>query len=237
MPTPDAFEVDPRFCGPPGSGNGGYVCGRLAEGLEGDVRIRLERPPPLGRPLEVRETEDGRALCDGEQVVARAWPTRLDLEVPAAPDFAEASRAAQRYRGHVEHVFPRCFVCGPGRGEGDGMRIFPGPVDKGGLVAAPWIADASLGEPTVRPEFVWAALDCPGCFSFPQPEGRVLLLGELSAHLEGPVRSGERCVVIGWEIEHSGRKHRTGTALFDSAGRCAGHAVGTWLEVSPAPLS
>ena len=237
MPTPDSFAIDPRFRGPPESGNGGYVCGRLAEGLDGDVRIRLERLPPLDRRLEVRETEDGRALYDGEQLVARAWPTRLEIAPPAAPDFAEASRAAQRFRGHTEHVFPGCFVCGPERAEGDGLRIFPGLVDDGSLAAAPWLPDASLGESTVRPEFLWAALDCPGCFSFPQPEGRVLLLGELAAHLEGPLRPGERCVVIGWEIDRDGRKHRTGTALFDATGNCAGYAVGTWIEVPPAPLS
>ena len=30
--------------------------------------------------------------------------------------------------GRVDHPFPRCFACGPDRDEGDGLRIFPGPV-------------------------------------------------------------------------------------------------------------
>ena len=230
MPDTAEIRIAPRFRGPPDSGNGGYVCGRLAAQLEGDVRVRLERPPPLDQLLRTQEAEDDCVeLYAGELRIARAWPTRLELAPPDAPSWDEAVDAARRFRGHDEHVFPGCFVCGPERSDGDGLRIFPGPLGNG-VAASPWVPDASLGDPQLRPEFVWAALDCPGVFSFPQPERRVLLLGELAAHLESPVRVGERCVVIGWEIEHVGRKHRTGTALFDSEGRCAGFALGTWIE-------
>ena len=225
------LSIDFRFRGPPDSGNGGYVCGHLARLVDGDARVRLEIPPPLERPLALRRTAAGAELLDADRCVARAWPAALELELPRAPGLAEATRAAEHFRGFRDHVFPGCFVCGPERGEGDGLRIFPGPVADAALVAAPWQPDASLGEPRVRPEFVWAALDCAGCFAFPQPAGRAVLLGELWAHLELSPRCDEPCVVVGWEIAHEGRKHRTGTALFDADGRCAGYAAGIWIEV------
>ena len=36
--------IAPRFCGPPGSGNGGYVCGLIAGRLDGQGEITLRRP-------------------------------------------------------------------------------------------------------------------------------------------------------------------------------------------------
>ena len=44
--------IDPRFNGPPDSGHGGYVSGVVASFLEGPARVRLHRPPPLGRRLD-----------------------------------------------------------------------------------------------------------------------------------------------------------------------------------------
>lgn len=252
--TIGAIEIAPRFRGPPTSGNGGYVAGRLAAYLAAEeVRVRLERPPPLERRLVVAEGAEGVVLRDGEHVVARARAVdgaeRIDLEPVAAPDFAAAVAAAADFRGFDHHVFPGCFVCGTERDEGDGLRIFPGPVEtEAGLFAAPWCPDGSLTDPAslpgpdsllgpegalVAPAFLWAALDCPGAFSFPQPEGQVILLGELQARLTGPVEVGERCVLTSWEIEHDGRRHRTGSAIFGASGDLRGLAVGLWFEVSP----
>jgi len=45
--------IDRRYCGPPNSGNGGYVCGRLARHIEGGAEITLRAPPPLDKPLDV----------------------------------------------------------------------------------------------------------------------------------------------------------------------------------------
>ena len=57
------------------------------------------------------------------------------------------------------------------------------------------------------------------------------MLGEFSARIEGAVAAGEPCVVVGWDIEHSGRKHRTGTAVFGRDGKTVAFAVGTWIEI------
>ncbi|MCJ9705122.1 hypothetical protein MOV74_28970, partial [Bradyrhizobium sp. SHOUNA76] len=44
--------IDKRYCGPPNSGNGGYVCGRLARHIPGGAEITLRAPPPLDTPLD-----------------------------------------------------------------------------------------------------------------------------------------------------------------------------------------
>jgi hypothetical protein len=45
-----SLVVAPRFCGPPGSANGGYACGLIAAYLDGQAEITLRRPPPLATP-------------------------------------------------------------------------------------------------------------------------------------------------------------------------------------------
>lgn len=246
-----SLRIDPRFNGPPRSGNGGYVCGAMALSAPGIGRVRLYAPPPLAEELRLVPTDEGVGLFEGEMLIGEGWPDRLQLEPPRPPSFEEATEASRAFRGFVEHPLPTCFVCGPDRAEGDGLRLFPGPLGDGRVFAAPWIPDASLArdrhpradDPSltsaarprseIDPVFVWSALDCPGCFAFPQPPGDLVLLGELSARVDGPVHVGERHVVVSWAIEHSGRKHVTGTALYDEGGSCLGLARAIWIEVSP----
>lgn len=226
----DTIVIDRRYCGPPDSGNGGYVSGRLAAFLEGPVQVRLQVPPPLGVELEVRKSGEAVELVHGGTLIARAQPAEVDLAPPPAPAYAAAEAAARSFRGFRDHPFPGCFVCGPARAGGDGLRIFPGALS-GGLVGCPWIPDASLGgrDGRVRAEFLWSALDCPGAFSF-DPAGPVLL-GQFAAALAGPVTVGERCTVVGWEIGRDGRRHYTGTALYAESGECRGIARATWFEM------
>ena len=180
-------------------------------------------------------------LFHDDTVVATARPTLVDIDIPSPPDFVTAVEASARYRGFKSHFYPGCFVCGPERGRGDGLRIFAGPVgeDKGpeGLVAAAWIPDDGLSDSSgnVAAEFIWAALDCPGAYSFPEPDEGAILLGELAVSVEKPVRPGQKYVLIGWEIKHEGRKHYTGTALFGDEGQCHAVAYATWFEVPSAP--
>jgi len=216
----------------------------LGRVIDGPAAVRLNIPPPLDTPLEVREKDGGAELfyrsAEGDVTVATARPATIDLDVPEAPGFEAAQAASRRYRGFGNHWFPGCFVCGPKRDPGDGLRIFAGPLDGDsgppGMVAAPWVPDASLADASgmAAPEFLWAALDCPGAFSFPDPVHSALLLGELAVSIEGAVAVGERCVVIGWEIGREGRKHFTGTALFGESGSRRAIGRATWFEV-PAP--
>jgi hypothetical protein len=151
--------------------------------------------------------------------------------VPAPPGYVQAVWASQHYAGFREHAFPDCFVCGPHRRRGDGLRIFPGMLDSG-LVAAPWLPADSLdgGDGKVAVEFHWAALDCPGYFAVSGGR-RMMLLGEMQAHLDRRVHVGESCTVIGWRIGTEGRKHQAGTAIFDGDGELCARARATWIEL------
>ncbi|MGH8250232.1 MAG: hypothetical protein ACREVI_05970 [Steroidobacteraceae bacterium] len=222
-----------RFRGPPQSGNGGYTSGMLAAAAATPVEVRLMRPPPLDRPLEIREDAANACLLlfDGEETVASASPKTFDLVVPQPPAYAEALAAVHGYEGFREHTYPGCFVCGPERGRGDGLRIFASPIEGRGLCAAAWLPDSSLAGAggKVRPEFMWAALDCPGFFASGSA-ARGVLLGLYAARIDRCVRVGEACIVIGWPLGHDGRKHHTGTAVFDVAGELCGRAIATWIE-------
>ena len=213
------LTIGRRFNGPPESGNGGYVCGSIAEALQADLRVRLTRPPPLETPLQlVAVGDDSWQLEAADGPVARAAAQRLTLEVPEPPRYVDAVWASQHYAGFHDHPFPECFVCGPQRRRGDGLRIFAGQLD-GGLVAAPWLPADSLdaGDGKVAVRYHWAALDCPGFFAV--SDGRqAMLLGEMQAHLDRRVRIGDPCTVIGWRIGGEGRKHYVGTAIFDVEG-------------------
>ena len=51
-----------QFCGPPNSGNGGYVCGVLAKGLEGPVTSMIRAPVPLDTDLTFETGASGNRL-------------------------------------------------------------------------------------------------------------------------------------------------------------------------------
>jgi hypothetical protein len=221
------ITIDGRFNGPEGSANGGYTSGLIAELLGGAAEVTLRSPPPLDRPLAV-EREGGRVrVLDGTQVVAEAAPVEIALAPPEPPSHEEAERASSRYPGFDEHAFPTCFVCGPEREPGDGLRIFAGPLGDG-RVASPWV-------PTeVEAKLIWAALDCPGAIAVGFPDRGETLLGRFAVRIDELPEAGERCVVVGWPLGEEGRKLYAGTALFGEAGRRLASARATWIV--PLPL-
>ena len=226
------LSIAGRFQGPPNSGNGGYVCGLVAATVHADLKVRLLMPPPLDTPLGlVREGDGDWVLASAAGPVERGAAGLLELDVPSPPRYVQAVWASQHYPGFREHAFPDCFVCGPHRRRGDGMRIFPGMLDTG-IVAAPWLPPDTLdaGDGKVAVEFHWAALDCPGYFAVSGGR-RVMLLGELQAHIDRRVHVGEPCTVIGWKIGAEGRKHQAGTAIFDEDGELCARGRATWLEL------
>jgi hypothetical protein len=82
----------------------------------------------------------------------------VDVEVSLhVPTPEEARAAAGRGAYYGDPLLPDCFVCGPARAPGDGLRIFPGPVSRRSVWAAPWTPDLSVGGPDgrVRDEVVW----------------------------------------------------------------------------------
>jgi hypothetical protein len=233
--TIDEVTIEERFHGPPRSGNGGYTCGVLAASFHRPMAVRLSAPPPLATPLRREIGPEHARLYDRETVIAEARIADLDLEVPEPPTFAEAETASLAYPGFERHPFPTCFVCGPQRAGGDGLRIFAGPVEGRDIVAAPWIPDASLadeGSGAVRREFLWAALDCPSAYALPPLEdGLAIVLGELTGEISGILAPGERCTLIGWFLGVEGRKRRSASAIFGPRGGLVAKARATWIAV------
>jgi hypothetical protein len=245
----ESIVIERRFNGPPDSANGGYTCGCVARAFRGSagtgaVQVSLRQPPPLEEPLELEVSDEGARLLAGETLVADASvvPAGSFAEPPGFVELDEAREAAARsfYLEEAAHPFPTCFVCGPRRGEGDGLRIFAGPLD--GMFAAPWRPpeDLARADGTVAPEVVWAALDCPTSapgMNEPGPDGRVLpiVLARLSVEVAGEVRAGAEHVITSWEIERDGRKREAGAALYDAGGELLARARALWIELKAIP--
>lgn len=233
-----------RFNGPAHSGNGGYVAGVLAQRFLEEfgttsgakVEVTLRKPPPLEKSLTLRqpaETEILR-LLDGTTVVAEAELVEAagDLVEPVSHD--EAVTAAKDYAGFSATPFPTCFVCGPEHPTG--LHIFPGPVPgRRGVVAAPW----TPAPDTVGPEFVWAALDCPGGWSAGDLQGRPIVLGRMSVEVlaeDAPLIPGEPYVVLGKHLRTEGRKTLTISTLYGPSGEAVASAEAVWIAVDPAKV-
>ena len=128
----------------------------------------------------------------------------------------------------------------PDRAEGDGLRIFPGPVggDRG-HVASLWVPQPGHAEPrpsttcSVRDRTTWAALDCVGGWS-EDLEGRPCVLGRMTARVDALPVVGEPHVVVGRHLGTDGRKSFTASTLYDADGRVVAGARHTWIQVDPA---
>lgn len=214
-----------RFRGPPHSANGGYVCGMLARHICGAAEVALRAPPPLETELDVVEVDAGRwELRQGTTTIAIGRATTLEMNHPERAVYAEAVEAEKGTIKPDQHSLPMCFVCGPDRAPGDGLRLSAGPLVRPGAVvfAVPWTPDPSLAaaDGLVASEFVWSALDCPtGYVCQYDQESRgfnvlPILLGTLSARIDGRPRPGERCVVTSWRTGGEGRRLIAEAALY-----------------------
>jgi hypothetical protein len=236
------LSIASRFNGPPESGNGGYVAGLLAQRYETEfgevpeyarVQVTLRRPPPLETELAVRIPEETEALrlLHGSTVIAEAEAVEAPGDggdVAGPVSHAEAETAAKGYLGIEDHPFPTCFVCGPGHPTG--LHVFPGPVNgRRGVVAAPWIPT----EDTHGPQFVWAALDCPGGWAAGDLAGRPMVLGRMAARVVEVPEPGTPCVVMGRHLRTEGRKTFTASTLYGPAGELLGAATAVWIAVDP----
>src|SRR5215467_8024251 len=234
----DSFTVAARFCGPPESGNGGYTCGLLAGELGGLVECTLRAPIPLDVPLQLERTQTGGVLRHGGKVVVEANPTTIAVTPPApitVPEATEAMAAspalALSSNGAPQHPFPTCFVCGPKRAVHDGLRIFPAPMN-GGVHAAAWVPDLEFGDrdQSVRPEFLWAAMDCPTGFAAGFPTAGKLVTGRMGVQQLKAIHAGEGCVLMAWPLGIEGRKHFSAACLYQHEELCA-VARATWIKI------
>ena len=230
---PESIEIPSRFNGPRGSGNGGYAAGVVAGLLGGEAEVNLRSPVPLDTELEVVRDDDGTVrVLDGETLVADARAVKVDLEPPPPVTPSEARQAAERYKGSKDDMFSTCFVCG--RSREDSFEVFAGRVENRDLVATPWTPPAWTAGPSgqVRPEFIWAALDCPTYFAAYMNDGSpVSFLVRFSVRIESSVPSSTEHIVIAWPIEANGRKCQGGSALLSAGGETL--AVASALLVEP----
>lgn len=230
-------QVAARFCGPPASANGGYICGLIADAIGRLVTVRLTAPPPLDTDMTVQEGPEQTWYVEHAGVrVAEARPASLTgFVVPAPVSYVEALDAALHGPSDPgEHPCPGCFVCGPLRPRGDGLRLFAGPVPGRDIVATGWLPTADLArtDGKIAPEFIAAALDCPG-FQALRTGRQPWLLGEYTCRIDRRVHVEEPCVIVGWKIESKGRKSIVGTALFDEDGELCAVAQGLWIQPRP----
>lgn len=245
MAAPPTIQLTTRFCGPPTSGNGGYVAGLLAMHCQADaVEVTLRSPPPLNQPLTVRQADAdgsfGVELRHDETLIASAIPAKL-AGLPAVPRVSveDAERMTRHYVGHRQHPFPTCFVCGPERHPGDGLRIFPGREGEATTkpVAAPFVPPEDLCEAdgTIAPAVIWAALDCPGYFGVARL-GETALLGRITAAIARPVHRDESLVIVGVGLARNGRKLEAASALLSASGDVLACSRQTWIvPAAPSP--
>lgn len=199
-------------------------------------------PVPIERVMHVQFVDQQHAhLKSGDDLIAEG--ARFDLDLGPTPkiSFSDAVRAAEHSPAFKDHPFPTCFVCGPQRASGDGLRIFPGAVEAGleaqadyeHVFAAPWVPDASLatGDGKIGDEIVWAALDCPTGFAGGFPYEGKLVTGRLGARLLAPVLAEERYVLLSWRTGVEGRKHHAAAVLLGEEGTVHAEARATWIKL------
>jgi hypothetical protein len=214
-------------------------------------QVTLRVPPPLETPLS---WSDGVVRAPDGTLVAEVLPVARDPNddgpnddgpnddgpngdgpngdgpddgvgpvVPAAA-YLDAVGAAAAYPGFVDHPFPGCYVCGPDRAEGDGLRIFPGRLADG-RTAAPWTVP-----PDVTAATMWAALDCPGGWAV-LGAGRPYLLGRIAAAVAVLPEPGAACVVVGACSAARGRKAQVRSTVYGPRGRPLATARATWIAI------
>ena len=240
------ITIPHRFCGPPESGNGGWVSGTLATHVpttaaHPGVTVRLAAPPPLDRPLRlvvdapspdaVAPVPSSVRLLDGDHLVASATASEaLEGEAPHPVSLDEARAAEERYEGLVDHPFPTCFSCGTARDPDDALCLRPGPLDDGtGRYAVAWVP-----RETSVP-LVWAALDCPGGWSA-GIAGRPMVLGTMTTQILALPEVGAAHTILAWQRGSQGRKHLSGTALYTPDGQVLARAEATWIAVDPSTI-
>jgi hypothetical protein len=221
------------------------VAGRLASYVGRFAEVTLKSPPPLDTPLTVVHRDGAVELLDQDRLLAVARAATPVRHVLPAVDQADAAAAAGRTFAASAHPVPGCFVCGPARRAGDGLRIHVGPLDPDdhdwtGALAAPWVPAAELADAhgRVRAEFIWAALDCPTAYACSTSLGMSpILLGRQTLAIDRLPRAAEPCVIVAQCQHRDGRKQYADAAMFGADGTSIAYCNAIWIEVSEAQLN
>jgi hypothetical protein len=240
VPRPIAADVriPRRFCGPPDRGNGGITAGALAAFIDGPAEVTLRLPSPLEVAMNVVRDGEMFTLRDDDAVIAEARSATVEVEPPDPVSLADARAAAAASPVVVHpdwHPFPTCFVCGPDRVEGDGLRVHPGRVGPRELLAAPvaFPADLADADGRVPEQMLWAALDCPSSFVMylgGERPATPYVLGRIAAHIRRAPAIDAPLVAMSWPLGLDGRKLFAASALYDGDEPVA-VARATWISV------
>jgi hypothetical protein len=117
------------------------------------------------------------------------------------------------------------------------LHILVGPVAGRGVAADTWTpaTDLAGADGVVRPEFVWAALDCSGGVGSWLADpigGNPFVLGRMAVTIDRPVGAGAQHAVVGWRAAHDGRKVTAGSAIFTSDGGLVATGLATWIQLA-----
>jgi hypothetical protein len=235
----DTLVIPAAFNGPPKSGNGGWVGGRLAQSFAAAfgpvpaVEITFRAPSPLETRMPVVHRGDALRVMHGDTLVCEARAgTVAHLTPPPPPrNWAEVLRCNETGGSGSDSEFHTCLVCGRHRAVGDGLRVFGGSTSRGASLSC-YLPHGNHADASgvIRPEFVWGTLDCPGAWAAQDPEDpRPALTGRMTASIIAPPKVGERCAVVGWKTGEEGRKLYSGTALYTESGRLCALATCTWI--------
>ncbi len=204
------------------------------------VEATLRAPIPLEATLRAHPAGDGVDVTtdDAENriLIMSLRPATLQTPAIVSPGLAAARAAAKTFRSSEDHELPLCFVCGPDRAKGDGLRIFPDFVAKAdnpnpfAIVAAPWFPSSDLADANglVAPEFLWAALDCPGAFAV---DVEPIVLGRMTARIDLRPGIEDAIIAVAWKTGAEGRKQFASTALFDVSGALLAISRQTWIQI------
>lgn len=227
--------ISNKYCGYKHIGNGGYVCGIVANYIKGAAKITLVTSPPVDHPMHIEYINKNVLLKDGDTIIAKGEAVDFEIgNIPKPPTFAEAVEASKKSIAASGSLSPDCFVCGSNRSEDDGYRLFPGFVANNNCVAAPWFPNKSLADASgfIKPEFIWAALDCPGAYAiFDEHIKGTVLLGQLTADVKNNLELENEYIATGWEIGRDGRKYFAGSAIFSKTGELCSVAKSVWFAL------
>jgi hypothetical protein len=225
------------FRGPPDCGNGGYVCGAIARWVEGPAAVMLRAPPPLETPLDLwRQADGGLRLATGEgatiALAHSAAPTELD-PVREAPSYSEAVAAGRRFPGLHRDFHSVCFCCRR-HPPGSGVQAFVGQLEgrPEGEVAGAWAPEPQFADADglIRPEMIWAALDCPGSVAWVlDTEGQGGALGAMTCEIHRRPTVREPCIIAAWRLGAERRKRFSGTALYSASGQVLASSRQIWI--------
>lgn len=254
--------------------------------LERDMRVEIDTSHSADGMLSAALTDGETLIATAETLAVPVScadeSAQMRSKYPALAD-AISPAALTLWRGQGETMdigpqsFGHCFVCGHKRHWPNGlclharpaMRLDAAPVPKGAIVSD-WSLHESFqeciedeaqasGEGYVRPELVWAALDCPGYYAC--CDGQPALLANLTVtHYKPLPVSLDGVFVAAWPLSQDGmsvrrlshgddqesnqpdaprpsdRKRHCRTVVIDREGTVYAEGKALWVLVSEARL-